>query len=97
MPGRPAHLVVDDMGLMLDDFDAGARRRVHHVFGDGELAVVVDADLGDDQRHVGGTDPAVSDLHLGLRHAVNCTWRFDPSGVTTELLPCTRMMERVAR
>ena len=78
--GRAAHLVVHDVGLMLDHFDAGARRGVDHLSGEGELAAVVDADLGDDERHVGGTDPAVSDLHLGLRHAVNCDLALRPAG-----------------
>ena len=70
-PCRPAHLVVDDVRLVLDDLDAGARRRVDHLLRDVEAAVVVDADLGDDERHVGGTDRAVSDLNLGQRHRRN--------------------------
>jgi uncharacterized protein (UPF0303 family) len=97
MTCRPAHLVVDYVGLMLDDLDAGAGRRVHHVFGDGELAVVVDADLSDDQRHVDGTDPALSDLDFWLRHAVNCTRRVDSSESRRNCYHARRMMERVAR
>ena len=50
LPGGAAHLVFDDVGLMLDDFDAGASGGIDHLLGDGEAALVIDADFGDDER-----------------------------------------------
>ena len=56
LPGGAAHLVFDNMRLMLDDLDAGAGGGIDHLFGDVEAAFVIDADLGNDERRMGRAD-----------------------------------------
>jgi hypothetical protein len=64
------HLVFDDVGLVLDHLAARPGGQPHHLFRHGQIAAVVDADVGDDKRGVVRADLAVGDLHghlLGLR------------------------------
>ena len=62
--GRAAHLVFDDMRLMLDDFDAGASGGVDHLPGDVEAAFVVDADFGNHEWRMGRADLPAGDRDL---------------------------------
>ena len=55
---------------MLDDFDAGAGRGVHHLLRDGEAALVIDADFGDDERRMRGADPPAGDRDLWASSAI---------------------------
>ena len=51
-----AHLIIDDVRLMLDDFDPGPFRGVDHFERGLQAAFVVDADLGNDEGGVCGTN-----------------------------------------
>jgi hypothetical protein len=73
VPCRGAHLVLDDVRLVLHDLDAGARGRVDHLQGHREAPAMIDADFGDDERHVGGTNGTMGDVDFGPRHSSNCT------------------------
>ena len=73
MPRCAAHLVFDDVRLVLQNLDTRAGCRVHHLERDREAAAVVDAELGDNEGNVGGTDSARADVDLRQVHEWNCT------------------------
>src|SRR5258708_15984315 len=73
--------VVGHLQLPLLEFHrvgAALDRGIHELLGDREIAVVVDADLGDDVTRLAGPDPARADVEDALR------WRHD----SLASLPC---------
>jgi len=65
LPGLLAHLVLDHVALELDAFAAHAVRVAHHALGLGVVALVIDADFGDDERGVVRSDFASGQGDLG--------------------------------
>ena len=61
--GLIRHFIVQEMRLMLDAFAARQMGKAHHFLRNLQAATVVDSDLGDHKRRVGGADLAVGDLH----------------------------------
>jgi hypothetical protein len=56
------------MGLVLDHLDAGAPGGVHHLEGGFHTALVIDADLSDDERWMSRADLAAGNRDLRRRH-----------------------------
>jgi hypothetical protein len=81
------HLVLDHVRLELDALDPGVGRVVDHAVHPLEVAVVVDAELGDHERTLAGTDPAGADGQgpRGVRHAA--TVRVHPPSSATTASP----------
>src|SRR5262249_22661593 len=73
------HLVVDDVRLELDALAACRGRVVDHLERLGEAALVVDPDLGDDERRCVRSDPTSVQLEgahafSGSKNRSRCRW-----------------------
>ena len=60
-----AHLIGNDVSLVFDDFGARASRRIDHLHGHAQVAIMVDTYLSDHQWRSGGTDQSSCDVKLG--------------------------------